>query len=233
MILVIYCVSQTHFRPVFLLLSVSLTIANWISWGVSRCLATSHTFSRFIYRGAWQAATLPPCENPPAHSVLRPFQLEVTLNQVSNLQNVCCCSFFVTAYPLPAIQWMLNLKNLINCQYFTRIVVTAHWFPRFQSLVNWLAAHSILNITIYLELWQLIKWHSAITPWCPELLEVYDKISALCWNTLLHSTGDKLGSPLEIFDSEPGIAAWWITHHSLWSSDLHNTLMWRHWGVVL
>ena len=108
---------------------------------------------------------------------------------------------------------MLNLKNLLNCQYFTWIVVAAHWLSRFKSLVNWLASHSILNITIYLELWQLIKWHSAIAPWCPELLEVCDKISWLCWNTLLHDTGDKPASPLEIFDSEPDIAAWWITHH--------------------
>ena len=36
-----------------------------------------------LYREVWQAAALPPCENLPAHSVFRPFQLGVTLNQVS------------------------------------------------------------------------------------------------------------------------------------------------------
>ena len=111
-------------------------------------------------------------------------------------------------------------------QYFTMIVVTADWFPRLKSLVNWLASHSILNITIYLELWQLIKWHSAITPWCPELLEVCDKISVLSWNTLLRSTGDTMGSPLEMCDSEPGIAAWCLTHHS------DNSLKTRWWCDV-
>ena len=36
-----------------------------------------------FYREDWQAAALPPCENIPAHSAVRPILLEVTLNQVS------------------------------------------------------------------------------------------------------------------------------------------------------
>ena len=71
---------------------------------------------------------------------------------------------------------------------------------------NWMIHSSILNITIYLELWQLIKWHSGGAPWCPELWEVSDRIWWWCWCTWLRSTEHSLPCSPGI-SSVPGHAA--------------------------